>query len=412
MTTMRRTLRAWRAGAAVALLLTAAGLVSAQQGTRVTLWHAYSGLEAEALERVVGEVDRALADVTIAATYYPFSALPDRVPAADKRGKGPDLFIFAHDRIGGWARDGVIRPVDSLIAAATRGRFFASALAAATVGGKLYGLPMSVKTVALYYNRNLIRTPPDTLDELVTAARRLTNPSEERYGLAYEYNNFYYHAMWFQAFGGGVFDASGKLSLTTAAHVRGFELLLELRDKILPKEVSKAYIVELFNKGKAAMVIDGPWLKGDLRKDLDYGISLLPSIGAEDRMAFQRAEPFLTSELVLMLASCPHPEAAAQVMEGLTSAASQIVMASHGGQVPANIGAYGDMGVYQDPDIMTFRQQALLSTPMPNLAEMAEVWGPATAALGWVLVGSKTPVDAMREAQAQVEAAIAEHERP
>ena len=46
----------------------------------------------------------ALGGVQIETLAVPYQAFADRITAAVPRGKGPDLFIFAHDRIGGERR--------------------------------------------------------------------------------------------------------------------------------------------------------------------------------------------------------------------------------------------------------------------------------------------------------------------
>ena len=35
-----------------------------------------------------------------------------------------------------------------------------------TVGGKVYGIPLVIETLVLYYNKDLLKTPPKTFNEL------------------------------------------------------------------------------------------------------------------------------------------------------------------------------------------------------------------------------------------------------
>ena len=48
-------------------------------------------------------------------------------------------------------------------------------------------------------------------------AKKLTNAAAGRFGLAYAYTDFYYHAALMNGFGGGVFDAGRKPTLERAA---------------------------------------------------------------------------------------------------------------------------------------------------------------------------------------------------
>jgi arabinogalactan oligomer / maltooligosaccharide transport system substrate-binding protein len=43
----------------------------------------------------------------------PYDAYADKITAAVPRGKGPDVFIYAQDRLGGWVEAGnTIEPID------------------------------------------------------------------------------------------------------------------------------------------------------------------------------------------------------------------------------------------------------------------------------------------------------------
>src|SRR5437667_8704134 len=70
------------------------------------------------------------------------------------------------------------------------------------VDGKLYGVPMLFKAVALYYNKDKVSTPPKTTDELMTmlkAAKTLVRNE-----------NAYHMFGWSTAFRGNLMDSSGN----------------------------------------------------------------------------------------------------------------------------------------------------------------------------------------------------------
>ena len=49
-------------------------------------------------------------------------------------------------------------------------------------------------------------------------------------------------------------------------------------DQIVPKEPSTALVTSLFNEGKAGIVFSGPWFLGEIAKNIDYGLAVLPKI--------------------------------------------------------------------------------------------------------------------------------------
>ena len=52
----------------------------------------------------------------------PYDAFADKITAAVPRGKGPDVFIFAQDRLGGWMEAGnTVEPLDFFLDDADQG---------------------------------------------------------------------------------------------------------------------------------------------------------------------------------------------------------------------------------------------------------------------------------------------------
>jgi arabinogalactan oligomer/maltooligosaccharide transport system substrate-binding protein len=93
---------------------------------------------------VVAAFNQASAGKGIKATTLavPFDAFADKITAAVPRGKGPDVFIYAQDRLGGWIEAGnTVEPLDFFLDAPTKGRFLPTTLEAMTYGGSTYGLP-------------------------------------------------------------------------------------------------------------------------------------------------------------------------------------------------------------------------------------------------------------------------------
>lgn len=179
----------------------------------VVVWHAYRAEEKAALEKVVAAYNATVASKGIKVTTLavPYDAFADKITAAVPRGKGPDVFIYAQDRLGGWIEAGkTVEPIDFFLDKATKDRFIPTTMEAMTYRGTVYGLPLNYKVITLIYNRKLVPTPPKTSKELVAVAKKLTDAKSGRFGLAYSYSDYYYHAALQNAFGGRVFDPGPK----------------------------------------------------------------------------------------------------------------------------------------------------------------------------------------------------------
>jgi arabinogalactan oligomer/maltooligosaccharide transport system substrate-binding protein len=370
----------------------------------VVVWHAYRAEEKAALEKVVATYNATVAGKGIRVTTLavPYDAFADKITASVPRGKGPDIFIFAQDRLGGWIEAGkTVEPIDFFLDKATKDRYIPTTMEAMTYRGTVYGLPLNYKVITLIYNRKLVKTPPKTSKELVATAKKLTDAKSGRFGLAYSYSDFYYHAALQNAFGGRVFDPGPKPVLNAPENVKALELLMRwfLKDGFLPAEPSTALITSLFNGGKAAMVFSGPWFLGEIAKDVDYALAPLPTI---DEAGGKPMRPWMTVEGVYVTAPSANKDAAYDFAKYLTDTPQAKVMALEGRQTPSNKAVYTDPAVAKDAILSAFRKQVEVAIPMPNLPEMTMVWSPATTAMNTIVKRSATPKAAMDQAQKAV----------
>src|SRR3954469_26044257 len=170
---------------ALALLLVFPFSALAQK--EIVVWHGYRGGEKAAFEKVIDDFNKANAGkIKVTTLAVPYDAFADKITAAVPRGKGPDVFIFAQDRLGGWVAAGnTVEPLDFFLDAPTKGRYLKATLDAMTYQGNTYGLPLNFKTITLIYNKKLVPAPPKTTAELEATAKKLTNAGSGKFGLAY-----------------------------------------------------------------------------------------------------------------------------------------------------------------------------------------------------------------------------------
>ena len=403
------TTKTWLAGALAATgAVFAAGAAHAQAANELVVWHAYRGAEKAAFEKVVGMFEKSpgAKGMKVSTLAIPYDAYADKISAAVPRGKGPDLFIYAQDRLGGWIEAGkTVEPIDFFIDKPTRDSLLPGMLGAMTYKGGVYGLPINYKSTTLIYNKDLVKTPPKTTDEMVKLAKTLTNAQSGRYGLAYWYTNFYFHSALMNAFGGAVFDKDGKLTVDSPATVASLNQMMTWykKDGIMPTEPSEALIASMFNEGKAAMVINGPWFVGDIDKKINVGFAPLPVVDA----AKKPMRPWLTIEGAYVAASSGKKDAAYELAKYLTSLEAGLVLAVEGRQLHTNKAVYNDPRVSGDPVLKAFRDQLDNAEPMPNRPEMTMVWSPATTAMNKIVKGNATVEAALKEAAGTMQDSIA-----
>ncbi len=400
---MTKTLKTVALGAvALAAFLAAFGSAAAAE---LVVWHAYRGAEKAAFEKVVGMYNATGTANKVKTLAVPFDAYADKITAAVPRGRGPDVFIFAQDRLGGWVEGGqTVESIDFYLEDETVDSLLPNMMEAMTYRGTVYGLPFNYKSITLIYNKALISEPPKTSTELVKVASGLTDASIGKFGLAYEYSNYFFHAALMNAFGGSVFDANGNPVIDQQANIDAVKLMMKWYkdDGILPADPSSALISTLFNSGNAAMVFSGPWFLAEIQ-GVDFGLSTLPVI---EEAGGTPMKPWLTVEGVYVSAGSSHKEAAYEFAKFLVSEEAARVMALEGRQLPTNAAVYDDPAVSGDPVLANFRKQLETAVPMPNFAEMTLMWSPVTTAMNKIVKGSASPEAALQEAQKAVASSI------
>lgn len=355
------------AALALSLLIAAAPL---------KLWHAYRGGEEQALQELARQYTQQTGhDVELLAV--PYDAFSAKLTSTIPHGAGPDVFIFAHERLRQFRRLDVVAP-----STLDRADWLPAAVDALDVDGQHFGYPLALKCLAMYRNTRLLDAPLASTAELDSPRlQHFVKPAENRFGLAYESGDFFYHAPIYFGFGGRLFDpVTGRSTMNTPEMAASFRLVKSLQDRgVMPSEVTGALVKALFNEGRTPLVISGPWFAGEIDPSISYAVDPLPVI-AETGLPIRS---FLGVEAAFVSSRTPQPSEANAL--ALFIAKHDQRRVELGRQIPA---------VTQPPDdplIGAFAKAALTSTPTPNTLEMARVWEPMKLALRGVLQGTSTP---------------------
>jgi arabinogalactan oligomer/maltooligosaccharide transport system permease protein len=366
-----------------------------EQAPSLVLWHSYRGDEERTLVRLAKRYEREHG-IHVELLAIPFDAYTAKLDAAVPHAHGPDLFIDAHERLGIYRKDGVVAPVGDALPDGDVAGYDATAVRALTEDGKRWGVPLASKCVALYLNDALVAAAaakddahdargaaawPQTLEQLT--ALRATLPSGD-YPLAYEAENPYHHAAILGAFGGALLDPSGRYAFVGDAAERSMLFVKRLTEQhVVPEEPSGALVKQLFASGRAAGVIDGPWLAADLGPRVRYHVVPLPTLAETGR----RMRPLLTVEAVMLSpggARRPEARAFARWLGGEQSA---VARAAEAHQVVATEAAWRDPRVAGDRLLAAFHAAAAQAEPTPSSTRMRAAWVPAQEAMRKVLRG-------------------------
>jgi arabinogalactan oligomer/maltooligosaccharide transport system permease protein len=379
--------------AAFAVLAALAALLPAcaEPERGIVVWHAYRGGEQKALEQVASRWSgRTGTKVTLLAV--PYDAYAAKLEAAIPRGNGPDVFVSPHERLGSYVQNGLVAPVGDALPPSEEDAYERAALAAVRWKDAVWAVPLATKCVALYRNTSLVPEAPETLEALV--APRTAWPAGV-VPLAYEAQSPYYHAALLHAYGGSLFDGAG-FAMTGPAAERAAARLKELQDTgAIARDASGDDVKRLFLAGKAAAVVSGPWLAGDLGERVPYAVTALPAVVGAGKM-----KPYLTVDGAFVTPAGAKKSDARAFARELGGDESARTRATAGAQVVARRAFWADPAA-GTPLLRAFHTAAEDAIPMPFSVEMRATWVPAQQALLKVLRGDASPHDALDEARAR-----------
>ena len=390
-----------RLASLLALLLLALTLLvsrPARADEHLVLWHSYRGEEERALVLVVHTFEATHPGVTIDVLAIPFEAYAAKLKAAVPRAHGPDLFIQAHQWIGPYLEERLIEPIGAAYPDEDVPDFDATATRAVTWKGVRYAVPLANKCVALYLNVSLVPKAPATFEELV--AMRATLPPET-YPLAYVADNAYYDAPFLHAYGGRLVRQTPEgtvFGFSGAGPSRSLDFVRKLvQEHIIPEEPSGALVKELFLNGRAAAVIDGPWLAADLGANvaIPYRVVPLPKLASTGELL----RPLLTVEAVFLTHAGAARGIVSELARWLGGNEAALVRAQEGRQVVPRPAVWDDPRLAALSNLKAFHAAAATAEPMDSSTGMQAAWEPANQALKKVLRGDQEPDAALREAK-------------
>ncbi len=347
------------------------------------LWHGYRGGEEEAIERIAKQFTKETG-VEVELLAVPYDALSSKLTSAIPHDAGPDVFIFAHERLRQFHRMKIVAPSTTSLDAS---KYLAPSVTALKLDDEFYGYPLSIKCLALFVREGI--AVPTSTDELERTLPSLSAPNT--FGIAWEAGDFYFHAPIFMGFGGELFGPDGRAQFDTPAMSRSLSWVKSLQDRqLMPQEVSGALVKTLFNDRRAAMVISGPWFAGEIEPSVQYSVHPLPTVSETGRPM----SPFLGVEAAFVSSRTTQPQHAQALAKYLSLGPATVTRVTLGRQIPAELAAYDDPAVAADSLVSAFRTVAQNATPTPNTLEMARVWEPMKLALKAVLQGGVPPAEA------------------
>lgn len=389
---------------AVAMLISLAACGSGKTQTdpnRLVIWH---DKEDAVIETLSAYLKEALPDAEI--VFEKKTSLTDSLKlVGNDPNSAPDLFIFAHDKIGVFAEMGILSPVTELLEEGVLEDYLDMTLEAASYKGTLYQLPLYFETLMFMYNRRYMQDEevPATTDELLSYME--ANTGRGRYGFVEQHSTAYYSAAWIHGFGGSIIDSQGEPFPNPDAVKDALRYHLKFVE-LMPGETEYATVNTLFLEGKADATIGGPWMVPSARAaEIDLGIAPMPVVDATGMVLAPYSG--VQGVHVLKFAAENKTETVKAFLAALTAPEVGVSLALASGCAPANSKCYEDPAVANDALVQAMRETAQIAVPMPNIPEMDVMWTVTSNLLTDVNLSGKDVDSAFEEALKEAESLIA-----
>lgn len=383
------------------LALHACGPRSSDSGA-IVIWEQMDPDERARFEENLDAFRASHPDVRIEHVPYETEQLRTQFQTAAAAGGGPQLIFGPSDQVGPLSLLGLIRPLDQTLAEGFFDRFIPAALD--TLTGHIWAAPDQVGNhLVLCFNRELVPEPPQTAEQFLAIAKRLTKPAgggeTARYGFAMNMTEPYWLVPFYAGYGGWVMDAAGAPTLDTPAMRQALAFLKSLRDdyKVVPRESDYQVAETLFKEGKAAMIVNGPWSWAGYRKaGIDLGVAPIFRLANGEWAKPMTASKGYSINVNVSDAQLP---TVIELMTYLTSAEAQMRSALELGILPSHRDAYADGTLLSDPIMAASREAFDRGRRMPVVPEMRVIWDVMRPQFQSVMNGATSPEDAARAMQ-------------
>jgi maltose/maltodextrin transport system substrate-binding protein len=324
----------------------------------------------------------------------------DSFPTAAQGGKGPDIVIWAHDKVGEWADAGLISPLE--VSPEFREKYFPKAWEAVTHKGSIWGFPIGLEAVALIYNKKLLDgPPPEKLSDLAQVNEKIKREHPGIATILWDYKSAYYSWGILASAGAYIFGKSDNgydladVGVAGPGAVEALSKIIKLIDEgILPKSISYSATEDLMSQGKVAMTISGPWAWANLMKTgIDFGVAPIPRCGDHP------AKPFVGVTAAYINRASSNLDIAKEFIENFL--VSEEGLRTMNDAKPIGIPSLISLAEQLDQANPLLRQMKICieqGEVMPNIPEMGRFWSAVGGALQLATNGQATAEAALQEA--------------
>jgi len=268
--------------------------------TEIVYWQYFYETKKDTVDTLIGLFEAENPDIKVTQQTFPYEQYNTKVASSVPSGEGPNVINLYYGWLPKYIDSGYLQPLPESVFSPERiqSEFF-SLVDAAKFNGSYYALPTAVRSLALFWNKDLFKaagldpeTPPKTVEELIEFAKLLTKTDKQgnylQTGFTLELRAQLHHwlrEVLIRQYGGTPYNEdSTQVTYNSQAGYDAFKFFTDLEtvEKIgMPNFMTDD--VTAFKSGMMGMTIDGSFRLGTFDKidTLNYGVTELPSMNGE-----------------------------------------------------------------------------------------------------------------------------------
>src|SRR5690606_22097906 len=374
-----------------------------------------SGENETFLQQMKEDFERQNPHIKVDIETLPFNDYFTQMQTRVASGTAPDAYELNYENFIAYAKKGVLLDLTPLFGNFDTSALNKNALEAFRADGKQYGLPASFSNVVLFYNKDLFDqagidypTSSWTWADVNAAAEKIRALGKDIFGI-YQPVQFWEFYKTVRQNGGGLMN--DDMTAFTVDRPENVETLQHLVDRILktnvmPTEAQMAGMGDwdLFKSGRLGMLVTGIWAFPDFASNITFNWDIEVEPGNK-----QKATHFFSNGLVINKDSKVAEAAFEWVKFMSASREAAMIRVEAGWELPAV--TYEDVEqkypqvTPPDNKKAVFESLDYLVTP-PVVEQNAEMTDIINLHLQAAAMGAKSPADALRDAQAELEKRI------
>lgn len=341
--------KGWVAGVLVSSASLLAGTATAQ--TEVVWWDFLGGGDGVRMKSMIDAFNESHDDIQITPTTLEWGTpYYTKVQTSVATGQGPDVMTYHLSRFPLGLEQGVLSPItDEELASVdlSKDDYPESLVEAATFDGEMYGVPLDVHSIVLYYNKDILReagllgeddlpTGLDGIDNFNAALATIAETGVLPLSLSNTADSGTIWRLFYTLLSqqGGQVVEGDEVVLDDAANTAFSTMYDWVEQGYARRNLEYADSIALFTSGQAAMTINGVWevptmtdlaAKGEL---FDWGAVAIPTL-------FDQPATWADSHVFAIPSGDMDPEKRTAVLEVMAWMNKNSIMWASAGHIPA-----------------------------------------------------------------------------